>query len=394
MYTYNKFVRPSERVLHIQGVIGDILYRHFNALASTKDWEKLYLVLTTRFNKFLMEIGDSHLIADVKPTNTHDLVWKTKLRFLALHKVRHFYADGQKRGVSFSSALMGIRPVKRIADCKVADDKVRFGVDMDPLRSCDKALKGSDSNLMTNQAFHIAITIGLVNSDFGAQNHTFTAPEIKFYKHLSATLAEAASKAETRSWKDFAIGCCESPEIRLSSVPADFDKCFFLLKEDASFAKQVKKASTTDMSGVFIETWRDHLKDTIIRKLFDFHHSRSFAMAMPNAAPLTQIGFFIYELKTLMEKCSGNKFFFPKKVPVPQAVLTLIHLVFLIAPAQSTKKLAAAISEVDNPGLDNLRDVFRSKGEGQLSLQDPLECVEITSQTQKGYIQTVSRIVN
>eukprot|EP00978_Attheya_sp_CCMP212_P022278 scaffold66283_cov51-Attheya_sp.AAC.1 len=111
-------VTLNEATLHIEGTIFDILDNHFRHLETADDWQTLCVVLATQFEKQLESRGFAWDTKEALPVNTNDLAWKTKLRFLNLSAVKHFFADGQKRGCSKLRALMGTRPVKRIVDCR------------------------------------------------------------------------------------------------------------------------------------------------------------------------------------------------------------------------------------------------------------------------------------
>jgi hypothetical protein len=370
-------------MLQIEGVIADILRKDFGCLKTTLDWQMLHAVLTIEFEKVMAMHGLEWNQAQAMPVNTNDLKWKTRLRFLSVQKLKNFFLDGQKRGVSHICAMMGIRPVKRLVDCKVRDDKVRIPAAMNPLRSCDPELKKTtQSCLMFNQGNFFTMTIGLLNSNL-APKLGFSNKDIAFYKRLSINKAEAASKAEDRSWKDFALGLCDAPDVRRVHVPADFDEAFFVVGEGQS--ARLKKALKDVTSGLFLAEWGRKCIATILRHLYNDHHSKAFMVVMPKAGGPMDSKAFVAEMMAKMDSSSGSQFSFDKKIPSPQAVHALLYLVLLTAPATAWRRGEDNGETVYNSGLDTLTEVIRSEGQGQIIIAD--DCAECP---QKEYVQTVS----
>ena len=371
-------------MLLTQGQIGKILTQKFNGLANVSDWIKLHRVLTSVLKKQILAAGPGGTWnpSNVQPANVHDLIFKTKIRFQCMHRLRHLQIEGQKRQTGIDCALMGIRPMKRLDDCKVRDITVRIPGEMNSLGLCDPLEhKTSKSNLMSNQAQTVTMTLGMVNT--GTSSSSFTPKMVSFYKQLSREKAEAASKAEDRSWKDFALGLCGSSIVRKALHPADFDHKFHQDMEDSASERVANVAKKSkDEPGKFINVWAENAVKVIQQELFVEKSSKSFFHEMPEAMDMDGPEELSANLAAA-QITTNSKWNFPKKIPRPQALHALVHLVFLTAPAISFKTEQPDTTE--NPGLEKLSRVIQSKGKGELVVEQ--DCFVVSDEQCK---QTVS----
>lgn len=384
-------IGANMKILVTQGVIGRTLVQVFNSLACVKDWRKLYCVLTIILKKRLegKTPGWTWNPALAQPANVHDLIYKTKIRFLCMHRVRHIQLEGQKRQASFDCALMGIRPVKSVHECNVRDTNVRIPASMSHLGSCGTVWKTTKDNLMQNQCVNVPMTIGIASTSI--TDETFAHSEVAYYRALSREKAEAASMAEQRSWKDFVIGLSLSRDVRCAVHPADFDHAFHLRLEE--FGSNVKAnlntKSAQNQAGKFINHWATKAVETIQRTLFTEKKSKSFHYEMPEATSMVTADAFIASMKESASKVSQSKWSFPpNRIPTPQALHAVVHLVFLTGPAESFKQEEP--SEFRNIGLDNLCRLIKSKGAGELEVLQT--CFKITDVRYKQTVSGIARL--
>lgn len=399
IFSFSPEVKDSRNrtMLTLQAMIGSLLVERFNSLDTVEDWEKLHDVLTMTYHAKLEVARVGWDVTYVIPANLHDLLWKTKIRFLTQHGVRNSQEEGQKRLVSMLSALMGIRPVKRLDDCKVRDTSVRIPSEMDELATCDDDHKteggGKSPILMLNQATPVPMTIGLLAESENSDNFdNFDEQSVSFYKSLSRTKAEAASKAEERSWKDFALSLSESSKVLQSLLPADFNINSHRQKTPSEAVAGVAKQVQTE--GRFINKWGTKAIETIQKQLFVNRNSKSFFLVVTGTAGYDDAEAFVAGLKSKAAEGTSttSKWSFPSpnpvgnKIPNPKAFHTLVYLLFLTGPAEAWKEDQLPTTGILNPGLENLCSVIRSQGTGTMTTVDQ-DCYAISDER---YKQTVS----
>jgi hypothetical protein len=372
----------DQNMLLIQGAIGKVLLKQFEGLAEVEDWEGLHRVVTMTLKRRLEADGEPWIPATVEPANVHDLLLKTKLRWLALHQVRHVALEAQKRQVSFDCALIGLKAVKRVEDCKVRDSCVRIPSRMNQdLGSCLATTKTvGHSRLMKNQASTVSMKIGVLSVP--SNRIYFLREEVQFYKSLSREKAEAAGQLEVRSWNSHALKLCEDPAVLEALHPPDFHQEFHDRCEETTTSGKVATInSTKEVSGKFIHPWLETAVKTIRAALFDEKKSNSFAQDMPGMHD-KEVAFYLEKLTASSETNTQSKWTFPKIIPKPQGIHALVHLLFLIGPAHS---LMMNEETFENRGLANLIKVINSSGTGALSIASPCAAIE-----EDDYEQTVS----
>jgi hypothetical protein len=91
------------------------------------------------------------------------------------------------------------------------------------------------------------------------------------------------------------------------------------------------------VSGKFIHPWAEKAVKTIQTELFFEKTSLSFDQDMLGMNDI-DIDFCLEKLPASSKTNIASNWSFPNRIPLPQAIHALVHLLFLIGPADSLKK--------------------------------------------------------
>jgi hypothetical protein len=342
-------------ILMLFGFLGDVLAKYFNSLAKISDWENLYTVLTANFQKDVTW-PTGNLMAE--PKNTNDLLWKTKLRFQSLHRVRHAEVESQKRVSSYSCAMMGVRPVNKLSKCILWDETVRLPTEKSicSRQGMEEKAKAEVSNLIRHQAD--MVTVHIVIDKVKTNYKRIPLSEAKFYQAFSKKKAIAATLAQKRSWKDCFLLMCRSKRLLSKLHPADFSHAFFDARtEDPEWQGEIAESG----GGICIESWAEDCKRSIYEVMFEERGTPAFQNVMKGSFGPGVPDFSNFYNRILEKNGTNSKFKSQTKIPKPQPVVTLACLFFLTAPANATTDEQGTVL---NDGLDDLLAVTASNGRG------------------------------
>jgi hypothetical protein len=361
MYTFPADTSDHNKVLIMLGEIGVFLTKQFNSLRSIEDWEGFYEYLTENFNQERTLDESTWNTDEVRPCNFDDLVWKTKVRFLSMHVVGLADLEGQKRTASFTCSLMGIIPVSSIRQSGTSGESGRIHLRLNKWRSVHPERNGNLGDLLiANQSKTIQMKIGILNTNQEGLGGLVQ----RFYSEFSVKKADAAAKAQERSWKDITIGLCRDTIVRAQVLPADFSREYLGKVEDKSFGNPKEQKEFDNDSGTILQKWMTTCKRQVLHSIYMQVKSNAVSKVMPRNQPTETFLAFSQVCNRSGIKNTTSIWSFPKSVPLPKPIHTLVYLLCLIGPA-------AAHSDHTNPGLENFEAVILSKGSGiQVPIQD------------------------
>jgi hypothetical protein len=363
----------SKKVLSVLAEIASFLREHFGALATVRDWENFYEYVTITFNQLHELAGTDWNTWEVRPCNFNDLGWKSKVRVLSMHLSGMGDLESQKRTASTTCSMMGIKPPASIKESNIGlGEACKIPLATNPMRSATKRTH----YLVQNQACHVPVKIGLLNTPllhYGGRVQ-------EFLRKFSMKKADAASKAQERSWKDITLSLCTANPLLKAIVPADVSKSWFDQKDEEMVGNKELTKRMDSAKGTYISVWAEECKEVIMQSMYLHHNTNAFEKVMPSGAPNDTYSQF----KSNVEKSTANKpiatFSFPHKtIPAPKPVYTLSYLIFLIGPA-------AAWKSDDNQGLDDLVAVIKGRGKGMFQVEE--ECYDFNNPL---YTQMVSK---
>lgn len=295
-----------------------------------------------------------------------------------MHRVGLGDLEGQKRTASFTCSLMGIIPVSSIhlslgggnGSLEIPSDwNLMSTVEME---TCDEA----DDPLILNQAKTFQLKIGMLNS----KTTGFNKKVRELYSLFSTKKADAAAKAQERTWKDIALALCRDVNVRGHAFPCDFSKEFYDKEEDREVGKPPKQRLVESESGNLLHKWLLSLRKSVLARLHKEVEGRTMFKVLPVDADTSTLEAFIRTVNKSIKKTTGSIYSFPRKIPLPKAIHTMVYFISLTGPAASN---ASGV----NMGLDNLANVISSLGNGILKAE--CECYQ---RNEIGYSQSVSLI--
>jgi hypothetical protein len=178
-----------------------------------------------------------------------------------------------------------------------------------------------------------------------------------FYMQFSVKNVDAAAKAQEGSWKEVTLTICRSLQVQQSFIPADFDEQFFTQLEEEGFAdKRMVKLMNPDQ-GNYIAIWSEHCRGSILKAMYSQIDSSARSTVMPKNQPIDTYDTFKKTVMRSQDSRTNSSWTFPKIIPTPKPIHTLLYLLFLIGPA-------AAVDQEENIALDNLKAVIYSQGVG------------------------------
>lgn len=348
----------DHKTLIVLGEIGAFIIKHFNGLKKVSDWLDYYTLLTDTYFGQLDE-EETWDTNEAPPSNINDLMWKTKVRALSMHPTALADVEAQKRTVSVTCALMGITPVTSIADSVVGDDKIKIPSKMNPCRLVNESWRSLVTPLIHNQSTLVTVKIGILKTSQEETDPNRLNGRVRdFYKALSAKRADAASKAEERSWKDVLISVIHNRKVRKTLLPADFDDKFFQKKEAFTGREHVDLVHAMQVNtGRYLHEWGKDCQHHILDAIHSERASAAVARVLPQQVDCGKIQSFTDAVNKSYQTKSYSIWYLPRQIGTPKAIHTLIYLVFLIGPSNcdGTKR---------NGGLENLEAIIKASGRG------------------------------
>jgi hypothetical protein len=374
LFIFPEGLTENQKIVLIFGQLGWYLSHRFNSLREVDDWQALHYLLTIATPEKWKWATE-----ECMPSNVNDLMWKTKLKFLSSHWVGLADSESQKRTSAFTGALMGIRPHCSISASRVADESCKIAKEVNECRSpfCNTYDK---SYLVLNQAKTVSLTIGLLRTEIPQTKMDSLA--IEFYKNLSERKANAASKAEDRSWKDVILSMIQSPIVKYAVFPADYSGDFFARQEELLDSSKDTKAYEVNMNvdtGAFINVWAEECRHAILLDLYSHKDTVAVTTAMQKKKNVDNFVDFEAAVNEKLTTRTTSLWSFPKVIPSPQAIHTVHFLIFILGPASATNYNV-------NAGFDMLQDVCLAAGKGREATK--LLCYDFAHR--RNYEQTVS----
>jgi hypothetical protein len=218
LYSFKEGLKEGDKVYNVLKLIQRrLLVICKNGLCDVIDWCKLYIFLSKKH-------GLSAILPETKrlmPRTFCDLVYKTKLLFQSLHKLRFAMIEGQKRVYSSTMVLMGHLPDPAFK-CHLSLSHEEYRVqgikNLDANSSWSVMVKEAN-RLLKKFKFKLSPNMTEVCRDDEGLSSQVTA----VYREHSRRMAESNSNAQPRGWKTVMTDFLNNEELANVCVPYELD---------------------------------------------------------------------------------------------------------------------------------------------------------------------------
>jgi hypothetical protein len=203
-----------------------------NKLVTVEEWARLYLFLC---HKHKLDLTCKPML----PRSFTDLVYKTKLLFQSLHKLRFAMLEGQKRTYSTVLCLLGFIPHSSLTPHYRMRDSIKYDVTMITYFDRNKIMHKAEAEANKILAkFDIAVLPSY--TEVLRDEEGLSAKVIAVYREYSRRLAHQNVDAQHRGWRTVLVNILEDKAVIKASKPFELYDNTKRKPENSSISAWVK----------------------------------------------------------------------------------------------------------------------------------------------------------